>query len=135
MEDIGGDAAPQQLHDRPGTIAGIDAGAAEFEDLAGIGDQRRDIVFRRRIEGTVPRRRLAANEAVGADHGLGAAAAAVVEHQEVIADLVELVPVAALPRGAGLRVRSHDLVEDAVAQRLRRVDIGGVLGQPHLQRA
>ena len=40
VEDIGGDAAPQQLHDRPLAIAGIDAGAAELEDLAGIGDQR-----------------------------------------------------------------------------------------------
>ncbi len=80
VKDIGGDAAPEQLHDRPRAIAGIDTGPAEFEDLAGIGDQGRDIVFGGRIERTEARRRLAPNQPVGADHGIEAAAATVVEH-------------------------------------------------------
>ena len=50
MEDVCGDAAPQQLHDGRGAVSHIDAGAAEFQDLAGIGDQRRDVVFGGRIE-------------------------------------------------------------------------------------
>ena len=134
MKHIGRDAAPQQLHDRPGAVAGIDAGAAELEDFAGIGDQRRDVVFGGRVERADPRRRVAPDQPVGADHRLGAAAAAVVEHQQVIADLVVAVAVAALLLGPGERPRAHDVVEDAVAQRLRRVDIGVTLRQPHLQR-
>ena len=82
--------------DRPGAVAGIDAGAAELENFAGIGDERRDVVFRGRIERAEPRRRLAPDQPVGADDRVGAAAAAVIEHQQVIADLV--VPVEIAPQ-------------------------------------
>ena len=134
MEDVGRDAAPQQRQDRAGAVAGIDAGAAELENLAGIGDKAGDIVFAGRVEPAAARRRLAPNQAIGAHHCLGAAAAGVVDHHEMVAAVVEQVAVEAQPLSAGQRPRSHRLVEDAVAQRLRGVDIGARFGKPHLQR-
>ena len=117
MEDIGGDAAPQELHDRPRPVAGVDAGTAELEDFAGIGDQRPDVVFGGRIEGAQPRRRVAPNQPIGADNSIEPGAAAVVQDQQVIADLVEPVVVATLLFHAGKRPRAHLLVKDAIAQR------------------
>ena len=135
MRDVSRDAAPQQLHDGPRAISRIDAGAAELENLAGIGDQPRNVVLGGRIKRAEPRRRVAPDQAVGPDDGLRAAAPAVVEHQEVIADLVIPVAVAAPLLHARERQSAHDLVENPVAQRLGRVDIGGTFRQAHLERA
>ncbi len=135
MEHVSGDAAPQQLHGRAVARARIDAGASELEDLAGRGDDRGDVVLAGRVEAAVPRRRLAADEAVGSHHRFGAAAARVVADEEVVADAVEAVKIAPLPRHLGAGPRAHLLVEDAIAQRLRGVDVGHALREPHLERA
>ena len=100
VKDIGRDAAPQQLHRRPLAVGGIDAGTAELEDLAAIGDERRYVVFGSRIEPAEPRRGLRAGSGGRCRRRVrGRAAAAVVEHQQMIAALVEPVEVAAPPGG------------------------------------
>ena len=92
-----------------------------------------DVVFGCRIEAAHLRRRRPADQAIGADDALGPFAAATVEHQQVIAHLVERIEVALLRRHLGRRMGRHLLVEDAIAQRLRRVDLGGRLRQTDLE--
>ena len=73
----------------------------------GRGDDRGDVVLGGRVEAAVPLRRGAADEPVGSHHRLRAAAARVVADEEVVADAVEAVEIAPLPRhlGAGPRAR------------------------------
>ncbi len=74
MEDVGGDAAPEQLHRRPGAVGGFDAGPAKLEDFARMGDQRRDVVFGRGIEAAVAHRGRPAHQPIGANNRLGSGA-------------------------------------------------------------
>ena len=53
----------------------------------------------------------------------------------MVAALVETVEVAARARRLAGGARAKPFVEDAVAQRLRRVDVGVAFGEPDLQRA
>ena len=135
VEHIGCNAAPEQLHHRTGAIPCIDAGPSQFENFAGISDEPGDVIFGRRVERAEPGRRLAPDQPIGADDAIGTASPAVVEYQEVIADAVVAIEVAPQRLHPGERPRSHDLVKDAIAQRLRRLDIGGVFGEPNLQRS
>ena len=59
---------------------------------------------------------------VGADD-LAAAAMLVIDDQQVIADGIETVEVPPLGRHLGGRLRAHLLIEDAVAERLRLLDL------------
>jgi hypothetical protein len=51
----------------------------------------------------------------------------------VIAHLVERIEVAPPRRHLGRRMRCHLFVKHPIAQRLRRVDLGGALREPHLE--
>ena len=124
MEDIGGDAAPQQLHDRTGAIPGIDAGTPEFENFAGVGDEPGDVVFRGRVERAAAGRRLAPDQPIGADDAIGAAAPAVIEHEQVIADPVVPVEIAPPRSHFRTRPRGHLRIEDPVTQRLGCINLG-----------
>ena len=84
-------------------VAGIDAGAAELEDLAGIGEQRRDVVFVGRVELAALRRRRRGGSADRCrPPRRGRGRRAVVDDQQMIAIFVEAVEVAprALPSPA-----------------------------------
>src|SRR5205814_33206 len=98
--------------------------AAELEHLFGIVDHLLDVVLGRRIEPAHLRRRRATDQAVGADDALRSLAATTIENQQVVAYFVEVIEVTLdrrhFRRGLGL----HLLVENAIAQRLRRLDLG-----------
>ena len=64
-----------------------------------------------------------------------AAPAAMVEHEEVIAVLVETVDIAPPAQHFRQRPRAQRFVKYPVAQRLRRIDVRSRLRQPDLQRA
>ena len=128
MVGVERDAAPQHLHGRGVARVLGDARAAELQHLAGIVDRSwLDVVLGRRIEAAHLRRRSTADQAIGADDAFRALAAAAVEHQQVIAHLVERIEVAALRRHLRRRMRRHLFVEDAIAQRLRGVDFGSAV--------
>ena len=144
---IGGEArhidhqpAPQQLHG--GVLAAIsleNAGTAEFQKVA-VGrharQHRRNVVFRGGVEPAGAGGVNVAHQPVGADHGglpvlVGQRA---VDHQEMIANLVELVEIAARFAHGRRRQSGHFLVEDAVAQALRRFDLEVGFGEAHFHR-
>ena len=56
-----------------------------------------------------------------------------VDHQKMIADTVETIDIAPVSGHFGRRLRAHLFVEDAIAQRLRGIDLGGIRRQPDLQ--
>ena len=64
-----------------------------------------------------------------------AVARGVVEHQQVVADRVIGIDVAAREQAPGVRDRRAFLIEHAVAQFLRLPHFGGGLRQPHFERA
>ena len=70
---------------------------------------------------------------VCADDAFRALAATAIEHQEVVADLVERIEVAAPRRHLRRRVRCHLFVKNPIAKRQRGVDLGGAFGQPNLE--
>ncbi len=55
-----------------------------------------------------------------------------IEHEQMIAVLVEPVEIAAAASGFELGPSTKDFIEDAVAQCLRGVDVGLTFGEPNL---
>ena len=106
----------------PLRYAGIDAGAAELQNLAGLGHDRVDVVLPGRIEAAVRVRHRTPEQAIGADH-LVTGAAVVVDHQQMVGISIEAVEVALARRHLAARVGRHLLVEHAVAQRLGGVHL------------
>ena len=95
-------------------------------------DQRRDVEFAGRVKAAIILGELLAQQPVGADHDRLASAQdvlgrAVIEHQQVVADRVEGVDVAAGEQPAGIGERRAFLVEHAVAQLLGLPHFGGGL--------
>ena len=119
---VAGEAAPQHLHDAAAAILGIDARAAELDHLARLLQQRRKVEFLGGIEAVVGDGDRSPQQPVGADDADGAVALVAVDHQQMVADRIEGIGVA--PRRTHLRRRTsrHLVVEDPIAQRLRRVD-------------
>src|SRR3546814_11661901 len=58
-----------------------------------------------------------------------------IHDEQMLAMLVELVCIPAPGGGLRVRVRRHLFIEDAVPQRLCRIDLGGRGGQPDLHSA
>src|SRR5947209_6235773 len=112
-------------------ISGGNAASVRAGSMA-PGSRRRMSTYRSGRERAELGCRLAPDQPVSADHGVQPAAAAVVEHQQMIADRVEGVAVAAYLFHARKRSRAELFIEDPIAQRLGRVDIGGALREPHL---
>jgi hypothetical protein len=133
VEDILGDATPQQLHGGAAAIGRIDAGTAELQDLALVGEQRLDVVFVAGVELAAPRRAFAPHHPIGADHAGGARAALLVEDEKMVAILVEGIEVAANRRHLRRRAGGHRLVEHAIAQSLGGAHFGGIFGETDAQ--
>ena len=135
-QNVGPDPLPEQFDGPLAAIFLDDAGAPEFQEALALvaGEHRRDVEFLGRVEAAGERRHLLAHQPVGADDAtVERAAAAMVDDQEMVAIAVEAVAVAP---GHALQLRglgAHLLVEDAVAQFLRRLHLGRVAGEPHLQ--
>ncbi len=98
-----------------------------------LGDQRRQVVFARRIEAVVHRRDDLAQQAVGADDVRPVAGHAVVDDEQVVADRVIAVDVALGGDHRRRRRGPHLVVEDLVAQRLRGSDLGLGRRQPDVE--
>ena len=141
VADIGPDAGPEEI-DRPLRPVGLEhAGAAELQEtLAGMPRQQgSEIEFALRIEAAEPVGGALAHQAIGPDDlGLDAAEAApglVVDHQQMVASLVEPVRIAAEHPRDDIGFRRHFLIEHAVTQALRPPDLARAPRQPHLERA
>ena len=140
LADIGPDPVPQQFDGAPGAIARQHAGAAEFEkaQIRMTIDQAGYVELVLAVESVMPFRHVLAQQAVGADHRLPAAdrgPGGVIDHHQVVADLVEGILVAARQQRGGVGDRGAVLVEHAIAQLLGALHLALALGQPHLQRA
>jgi hypothetical protein len=101
-------------------------------------DQAADIELVLGIEAAMVLRDILTQQPVGADHRLLAAHrwfGGVVDHQQMIADLVERILVALRQQGRGVGDRAAVLVEYAVTQFLRALDVAFFLRQPHFERA
>src|SRR3546814_9037761 len=94
-----------------------------FRSLSGIGRQAVDLVFVAGVELAAPGGPFASHHAVSADHRVGAAAALLVEHQQVVAKIVEGVEVAARCGHLRRRPGRPGLVEHPVAQHLGGPDL------------
>src|SRR3546814_5031840 len=110
-----------------------DVCSSDLQDLSGIGRQAVDLVFVACVELAAPGGPFASHHAVSADHRVGAAAALLVEHQQVVAKIVEGVEVAARCGHLRRRPGRHGLVEHPVAQRLGGPDLASVFSQPDAQ--
>ena len=131
--DVGGDSAPEQLHDGAAAMRRIDAGATELEDAAGEADDGADVVLVLGVEASDGGGGLTLDQPVGADDAGGAIAQLVVDDQHVVGRFVPRVDVA-LDRGGVRRgLGTHLVVEDPVAQGLRRIDLGRRRRQAHAQ--
>ena len=86
-----------------------------------------------RIELPDPLRRLASDQAVGADHRRRPFPEIVVKHQQMVGDRVERVGVAPRGRGDGVRPGAHLLEEDAEAKRETGVGFSRRPGEPHAE--
>ena len=132
---------PQQFDRALVAIGRQHAGAAEFEELqiAVARDQRADVEFAGGVEAAIFLRQRLAQQPIGADHrrpvdGLPVAGG-MIEHQQMVADRVIGIDVAAREQPARIGDGGALLVENAIAQLLRLAHFGGGLRQPHLQRA
>jgi hypothetical protein len=95
------------------------AAAPQLEQLSAggrLGDQRRQVVFARRVEAVVHARDDLTEQAVGADDVRPVAGHAVVDHQQMVADRIIAVDVAAAGDHRRRRRRAHLVIEDLVAQ-------------------
>jgi len=133
LEDIGSDAAPQQLHHGAVAVIGVDTGSAEFQDAPGRGFDRRNIVLPGRVELPDPLRAVPLDQPIGADNAFRSITKRVVNHQQMIRYGIVDIPVARRGGGRGIGTGTHLLVKHAIAQRLDSVDLGGIRGQPHPQ--
>src|SRR5215471_2849439 len=99
------------------------------------GDEPVELVFLGRIEAAMAFGYLLAQEPIGGND-LGPAEAglvAVIEDQHVVAELVEGIAVAPRYQRAHVGDRRHLLVEDAIAQALRALDLLGGTGEANLE--
>ena len=98
---------------------------------------RREVVFARGVEAAGLGRVFLADQAIGADDERLAVLVEdrAVDDEKMVAEIVEAVEVAPLRAHLRRRDRRHLFVEDAVAQTLRRLDLGFGLGQTDLERA
>ncbi len=113
------------------------AGAPQLQAAAVAGEmgrERSDVVFMSGIEAAMLFRHVLAQQPVGSDD-VAVVGPALVDHQQQVGDLVERVEIAALRLHFRCRRGRHFLIEDLIAKRLRRGDLGGALGQPDLQLA
>ena len=81
VEDVVGDAAPQQLGRGPVSVAWVDAHAAELDENPGLFENRREVVLCIGVELARGCFRAAAVQPVWADDG---PARAMIEHQQVL---------------------------------------------------
>ncbi len=139
--DIGHHAAPQELHcSRSRAVGFQDAGTSELEESRACGkagQHRRDVVLARGVEAAGAGCVGVAHQPIGAhDRGpsilfmLGA-----IQHQQMVADLIEAIEIAGCLAHRGRRHRRHLLIEDAIAQALRLLDFGTGFRKPDFKRA
>ena len=133
------DAVPQQLDGALVAVGREHAGAPELEELHVLvaGDEAGDVEFAGGVEAAKVLCQRLTQQTIGADDrrpaGL-ALARVVVDHQQVVADRVIGVDVAAGKHPARIGDGRTFLIEDAIAQLLRLPYLGGGLRQPYLQR-
>ena len=141
MAHIGEYAAPQQLDRALAAILLEHAGASELQKAQArmTREQRREIIFAGRIEAALLLRDIAAQQAIGADHLrlhlAEAVARGVIDDDEMIAEFVEAIGVAARDRGLGVGDRAALAEEDFEAQALRLADFLLAGSEPHLERS
>ena len=101
--------------------------------------QPADVEFGGGVEAAVFLGQRLPQQTIGADHrrtvGVLAVARVVIEHQQMVADRVIGIDVAAREQPARIGDGRTLLVENAIAQFLRLAHFGGGLRQPHFQRA
>jgi len=126
--------APQQADGRRIAVFGRHARSSQFEQLQPCpraAQQRPQIEFASRIEAAVPRRDALPKQAVGADDGrIGLS---VIEHQQMIAHRIIRIDIEAARPRLPACASAFLLEEYAVAQRLRRRDLGVAGRKPHLE--
>ncbi len=134
-------AVPKQLDGALVTIGCQHAGTAELKELqiAVMRDQGADVEFAGGVETAILFSERLPQQPIGADDGRpiqrAAIARGMVEHQQVVADRVIAIDVAAREQPARIRDRRPFLVENAIAKFLRLPHLGGGLRQAHFQRA
>src|SRR5690606_32616227 len=113
-------------------------GATELEEaaVAMARDQLVQLEFVVGVEAAGSGRHLAAQQAIRPDDSVEIAAGKrLVDHQQVVAHVVEPVRVASLHHAGDVATRAQLLVEDPVAHLLGRLDLRRRTGQAYLERA
>ena len=131
---IGRQPTPEDLHHRPGAILGIDAGAAEFKNFAGILQKRRNVIFARGIEAAGFGRSLAPDQAIGADDRVFIFTR-MIENKQMIAMIIKRIEITVARNHGRSRGRAHFFVKDAITKGLRGVDFLGRHGKAHFKAA
>ena len=129
VEDVLGDALPQQLHGGTVAVFFLDAGASEFERRALPMNYAPDIIFIGRVETTLLLGDRTAEKAVGADNAAWQIRALGIDHQKVVADLIETIKIPTLGLCLGRRYCGHLIIENAIAKRLRGLYLFGGIRQ------
>jgi hypothetical protein len=133
--DIGGDAAPQQLHHRAVAIIHVHARTAQLQQLALKTDQRRNVILVVRVETPHLLRRRLLDQPIGAHNAFRPRPDRVIHHQKMIGHRIERIDVARLIPRHCRRLGAHFLIEHAPPQRLHGVDLGFGFGNAHAQMA
>ena len=101
-------------------------------------EQSVDLEFRRGVEAAMTLGDLLRKQTIGADDVRAAflsVSGRVIDDQQMIADRIEGIDVAAGETRFGVRDRGAFLVEDAIAKPLRAAHFRRVAREPHFQRA
>ncbi len=140
LADIAPDPVPQQFDGALVAIARQHAGSSEFEETQArmTLDQTGDIELVLGVEAAMAFRHVLAQQAIGADHRMLSADrrfCGVIDHHEMIADLVERILVAARQQRCGVGNGRAILVEHPITQFLGALHVPLFLRQPHFERA
>jgi hypothetical protein len=132
MEDIGGNAPPQQIHDMAGTVIDIDAGSAQFQNFTGLVHNRADVIFIDAVELPMARGGLSPDQSIGANDRFGTVTQITINHQQMICNIVKSIHIALAARGFRTGMGGHFFIEDPVPKRLRRINKTRIpIGEPN----
>src|SRR5215218_4364241 len=138
MVDVGPDALPQHLDRALRAVFRQHAGTAELEEAQpGMArHQRVELEFVAGVEAAGDRRALLPEQTIGADDLVGLRARNCgVEHQQMVASLVETVGIALFQRMQQLALGAELLIKYPEPHRLRSSNLVGVARQTDFQRS
>ena len=144
LAHVGPKAMPKQFHRALVAVGREHARAPQFHKaVIGRlgGNQRRYVVFARGVKSEAALGHVLAQHAVSTNHlrqfgtsdGRGFARFIEVDHQQMIADRIVGIFIAAAELGETRRHRAHLFVENLIPQPLRHFDLGAGSCQPHFE--